>query len=410
MRKVVFLLIIFISFLLGYSQSKKTGNTKKGEEKTVYTAGEYGYDLALLKKYVTPVELVNGKSRLIVVPEYQGRVMTSSSSGMKGFSHGWINSDFIASSKINEEANPYGGEERIWLGPEGGQFSVFFTGNNPGKWIVPAALDHETFNIAQVDSQQITLEKDIELVNRSGTKFNAKISRTITLLDSSEIRTNLKTGVGKSICVVAYKSENRLKNTGNDYWSKDNGALSIWMLSMLKASPDAVVIIPYKKGGQRKLVNDYFGGIPENRLKVTVDAVFFRADAEFRSKIGVSPSSALPCMGSYDAQKQILSILIYSLPENPTEYVNSALVDQQEDPFSGDVINSYNDGPSKNGSGIGQLYEMEISSPAAFLKPGEEITHVQCMYHFEGKEKDLDMLVRSLLNVSISEIKNVFGN
>ena len=410
MRKAVLLLIISIPILFGCSQSKKTGNTKNGDEKTAYTAGEYGYDLALLKKYITPVELVNGKSRLIVAPEYQGRVMTSSSSGMKGFSHGWINYDFIASSKINEDANPYGGEERIWLAPEGGQFSVFFTGNNPGKWIVPAAVDHETFNIAQVNSQQITLEKDIDLVNRSGAKFNAKILRTITLLDSTEIRANLKIGVGKSIRVVAYESENRLKNTGNNCWNKNNGALSIWMLGMLKASSDVVVIIPYKQGGQEKLVNDYYGTIPGNRLKVTDHAVFFRADAEFRSKIGVSPSSALPCMGSYDAQKQILSILTYSLPENQTEYVNSALVDQQKDPFSGDVINSYNDGPSKNSSRIGQLYEMEISSPAAFLKPGEEITHVQYMYHFEGKENDLDILVRSLLNVSISEIKNVFGN
>lgn len=410
MRKAVLLLIISIPFLFGCSQFKKTGNTKKGNEKISYTAGEYGYDLDFLKKYITPVELVNGKSRLIVASEYQGRVMTSSSSGMKGNSHGWINYDFIASSKINEDANPYGGEERIWLGPEGGQFSIFFTGNNPGKWIVPSALDHETFNIAQVNSQQITLEKDIELVNRSATKFYAKISRTITLLDSTEIRANLKIGFGKSIRVVAYKSENRLKNIGNYCWNKDNGTLSIWMLSMMKASPVAAVIIPYKQGGQEKVVNDYFGVTPGNRLKVTDDAVFYRTDAEFRSKIGVSPSSALPCVGSYDAQKQILSILTYSLPENKTEYVNSALVDQQKDPFSGDVINSYNDGPSKNGSRIGQLYEMEISSPAAFLKPGEEITHVQCMYHFEGKVKDLDMLVRSLLNVSISEIENVFGN
>jgi len=408
MRRVLFLLIISMSFLFGCSQSKKIRNITKEEEKTAYATGEYGYDMAFLKKYITPVELVNGESRLIVAPEYQGRVMTSSSSEMKGLSHGWINYDFISSAKINEDANPYGGEERIWLGPEGGQFSIFFTGNNSDKWIVPAAFDHETFNIAQVDSQQITLKKDFELVNRSGTKFNAKIIRTITLLDRSEIRTNLKTGVGKSVRVVAYKSENRLKNTGNDCWNKDSGALSIWMLGMLKASPDVTVIIPYRKGGQGKVVNDYFGGIPENRLKVTDDAVFFRADAEFRSKIGVSPSFALSCMGSYDAQKKILSILNYSLPENPTEYVNSALVDQQEDPFSGDVTNSYNDGPAKDGFRIGQLYEMEISSPAAFLKQGEEISHVQYMYHFEGNEEDLDFLARSLLNVSVSEIKNAF--
>jgi hypothetical protein len=113
-------------------------------------------------------------------------------------------------------------------------------------------------------------------------------------------------------------------------------------------------------------------------------------------------------MGSYDAQKKILSILNYSLSGNPTEYVNSSLVNKQEDPFSGDVINSYNDGPAKDDSRIGQLYEMEISSPAAFLKPGEEITHIQYMFHFEGNETDMDLICRSLLNVSVTDIKNAF--
>jgi len=91
-----------------------------------YNKGEYGYDLEFLKKHLNPVELINNGSRLIILPEYQGRVMTSSSSGLKGFSYGWINYDLISSSTIQEHFNPYGGEERIWLGPEGGQFSLYF--------------------------------------------------------------------------------------------------------------------------------------------------------------------------------------------------------------------------------------------------------------------------------------------
>jgi hypothetical protein len=51
---------------------------------------------------------------------------------------------------------------------------------------------------------------------------------------------------------------------------------------------------------------------------------------------------------------------------------------------------------------------LETSSPAAFLKPGEEITHVQRIYHFEGSEEDLDSLAKSLLNVSLSEVKSAF--
>ena len=117
------------------------------------------------------------------------------------------------------------------------------------------------------------------------------------------------------------------------------------------------------------------------------------------------PERALPYFGSYDKKNNVLNILEYSLPQNAFEYVNSVL-EIQENPFSGDVINSYNDGPDKNGDQMGQYYELENSSPAAFLLPGQEMKHLQRIYHFEGSENDLDILTRKFLNVSIEEIKN----
>ena len=136
-------------------------NISKSSE---YKKGEYGYDLEFLKKHLNPVELINSDSRLIILPEYQGRVMTSSSSGLKGFSYGWINYDLISSSAIQEHFNPYGGEERIWLGPEGGQFSLFFkkdTSFNLNNWFVPALLDQEPFKITDKDKNSITLSKNV---------------------------------------------------------------------------------------------------------------------------------------------------------------------------------------------------------------------------------------------------------
>jgi len=38
--------------------------------------------------------------------------------GAHGFSFGWINRELIASGKAMPHINPYGGEERLWLGPE----------------------------------------------------------------------------------------------------------------------------------------------------------------------------------------------------------------------------------------------------------------------------------------------------
>jgi len=163
-----------------------------------------------------------------------------------------------------------------------------------------------------------------------------------------------------------------------------------------------------KKGDRGKIVkDDYFGNVPESSLKVSENAVFFLADGNFRSKIGISLKRAFPLIGSYDAKNSILTLIKFSLTDNISDYVNSALEIQKE-PFSGDVINSYNDGPYDDGSRLGQFYELEVSSPAAFLEPGEDIIHIQRTYHVEGSEKVLDVFTKSLLSVSIEEIKKAF--
>ena len=381
-------------------------------KRTSVEKGEYGFDLTFLGKELKVVELVNGDARMVVVPKYGGRVMTSSSRGLKGHSNGWINYDLITSQKTDHYSNPYGGEERLWLGPEGGQFSVFYAKGDAagkGKWRVPAPLDHEDFHIKRMDSESITLDKDFELENKSGNKFKVRITRNLTLLDNNKIKNNLRFVPGKSINVVGYQSDNRLENIGDKAWNKESGILSIWILSMLKASPAVTVILPYRHSGDGKIFTDYFGNIPNDRLKVTDNAVLFRVDGNYRSKIGIPSQRAVPYIGSYDAKHKILTVIEYALSNNQM-YVNSLLENPQKNPFSGDAVNSYNDGPRVDGSQIGQVYELETSSPAAFLKPGQEITHMRRIYHFTGNEEDLDGVSKSLLKVSLEEIKNAFNS
>ena len=84
----------------------------------------FGEDIDFLKQHTDVVVLSdeNGSAQIAVVPAYQGRVMTSTTSGRDGNSLGWINHAHIASGKKLEHFNPYGGEDRFWMGPEGGQF------------------------------------------------------------------------------------------------------------------------------------------------------------------------------------------------------------------------------------------------------------------------------------------------
>ena len=87
----------------------------------------------------------------------------------------------------------------------------------------------------------------------------------------------------------------------------------------------------------------------------------------------------------------------YTKPEGATDYVNS-MWELQDEPFKGDVVNSYNDGPPRPGAKpLGPFYELESSSPALALKPGESATHIHRTIHLQGDEAAIRRLGKSLL-------------
>jgi hypothetical protein len=112
-------------------------------------------------------------------------------------------------------------------------------------------------------------------------------------------------------------------------------------------------------------------------------------------------------MGSFDSENNILTVLICNVNDEKTDYVNSSWK-IQEDPYSGDAMNSYNDGPLEDGSQMGPFYELESSSPAADLKPGESLSHVQFTFHFTGDINSLDSIAIKVLGTSLNDIKTAF--
>src|SRR5262245_5830456 len=60
-------------------------------------------------------------AQVVVAPAYQGRVMTSTTGGADAPSFGWIGRDAVAAAQRRPHINVFGGEDRFWLGPEGGQ-------------------------------------------------------------------------------------------------------------------------------------------------------------------------------------------------------------------------------------------------------------------------------------------------
>jgi hypothetical protein len=57
---------------------------------------------------------------------------------------------------------------------------------------------------------------------------------------------------------------------------------------------------------------------------------------------------------------------------------------------------------------MGPFYELETSSPAAALKPGESLSHIQYTMHLTGDLKSLDSITRQLFGVGLEEIRKIF--
>lgn len=373
-------------------------------------AGTYGDDLAFLKNHTEVVELSDATgARVLVVPGWQGRVMTSTDGGAPGLSYGWVNRELIGSKKLQPHMNAFGGEDRFWMGPEGGQFGIFFA---PGKsfefadWQTPAVLDTELYPVKSQSREQVYFEKDCSIRNHSGTVFDVRIDRTVRLLNRDKVWEKLGLPKHKAISVVGYESVNRITNTGQERWSKDTGLLSIWILGMFNAAPEMTVVLPIKEGADERLgprVNaDYFGAVPPERLVARDRAVFFLGDGKYRSKIGIGPGRAKPVMGSYDAASGVLTIVQYTLPAGAKDYVNSQWK-VQEKPFGGDVVNSYTDDGK-----MGNFYELESSSPASELAAGKSIEHVHRTIHLRGPAPALDRVAKAVLGVGLDEIKTAF--
>ncbi len=382
-------------------------------------------DVAFLARHTQPITLSQGQGKVAVVPEYQGRVMTSTTGGPEDLSFGWLNYAVIeegvlsrekARGKLQEHIHVFGGEERFWMGPEGGQFAIFF---RPGAkfvfddWFTPAVMDTEPFKIESRSDREAVFAKDFALTNYSGTDLNGSVRRTVRVLDAQEIATALGVALPAGVRGVAYETKNELTNRGPKAWERNTGLLSIWLLGMFKPGPETTMVIPFKQGAEAELgpaVNDtYFGKVPADRLIVKEDVLFFRGDGKYRSKIGISPVRSRGTAGSYDARNGVLTLVTYNEQPADKPYVNS-MWEIQKAPFAGDVVNAYNDGPPEPGmKPLGPFYELETSSPAAELKPGESLTHVQRTFHLQGSPTDLDPIARKLLGASIETIRSAFG-
>ncbi|MDQ3846569.1 MAG: hypothetical protein M3342_21545 [Bacteroidota bacterium] len=404
--------LCFLLLLIGISCTNAPQKDKTPTH-TATTKGSYAYDAAFLKNHTSSIiELSNpdGTAKVLLSPQYQGRVMTSTATGDTGVSFGWLNYDLMASGQKKKAFNPVGGEERFWLGPEGGQYSLYFKSGDSftiAHWQVPAIIDTVSYDVVRSNATEAVFSKKASLTNYSGNSFDIQIERRIRLLDKQTIEGKLNVTLPTDVQLVGYESESRLQNLGTRDWTPDKGLLSIWLLGMFTPTPKTIVMIPFSPvpNVRSYITDNYFGTIPPDRLQVKDSVLFFVCDGKYRSKIGLSPVIVKSMAAGFDFQKNVLTLVLPSIDKN-APYVNSKW-EIQKDPYKGDVINSYNDGPLEDGTQMGPFYEIESSSPALALRKGETGTYRQTTCHLQGNYASLRQVAKQLLGVDMEDVKKM---
>ncbi|QJW91016.1 hypothetical protein HNV11_17360 [Spirosoma taeanense] len=369
----------------------------------------FGDALSFLSKHKEVIVLTapdNDSAQVVVVGAYQGRVMTSTANGAGGTSYGWVNDKLIAASRYEPHMNAFGGEDRIWLSPEGGQFSIYFKPGAPfdfDHWQTPAIIDTVSYKLVSKNKSEARFSQTATLYNHSGTRFDIGIDRQVRVLSQTQISRLLGVNSLEGLKVVGYETENTVRNRGDD-WQRDKGVLGIWILGMFIPAPQTTIIAPFTK--QRtaalQLTDNYFGKIPSERLRVQDSVVLLRADGKFRSKIGIAPASARPVAGSYDPDKGILTLVQFDL-DPAGDYLKSSW-EMHKQPYRGDALNAYNDGPLADGSQMGPFYELESNSAVRPLKRGEALVHHHRTFHIEGDRNALHRLTRTVLGVDLNQL------
>ncbi|WP_243745672.1 DUF6786 family protein [Segetibacter sp. 3557_3] len=278
------------------------------------------------------------------------------------------------------------------------------------NWKTPAPIDTEAWKIAAKNEQSVQLEKDMNLVNYTGTRLSLQAKRTIRILTMNEIAALAGVSITEGVKAVGYATINSITNTGTTPWNEQTGMPCIWILDMFNPSAGTTIVIPYRTDvtdtSAKIATTNYFGEIPGDRIRYHGNVLLFKADGKHRGKLGLDPLRARPVAGSYDAQHGILTITTFDVDPNG-RYLNQEW-NTSAPPFKGDVVNAYNDGPLQDGSQMGPFYELESVSPAALLNPHESLTHEHNVFHFTGNKNELDAIAVKWLGISITAIEKSF--
>ena len=238
--------------------------------------------------------------------------------------------------------NVFGGEDRFWLGPEGGHIRCT-SHQEPSSSSRSGRCPRRSTGVPGMSPTRlataVSFRKHMTLTNYAGTRLEADVNRRVRLLNGDDTAKHLGMTPSNDVHIVAFESSNTITNAGRGAWRRESGLISVWILGQFNPSPVTTIVIPFEPGPESSrgaVVNDaYFGKVPADRLVVggTANLLQGRRTVPEQDRPLSIPR---PCghRAATIPASHALTLVESTHPSDAREYVNS-MWEIQREPFQG---------------------------------------------------------------------------
>ncbi|MBR2510375.1 MAG: hypothetical protein IKB71_11620 [Lentisphaeria bacterium] len=322
----------------------------------------------------------SGDGAILASPGLQGRILCT----LNGELLHKLDYD-LAENPSPTDFNNLGGNS-LWPAPEGGAFAYNYPPG--GDWYVQDDINRTPYVVESSDDSQITLTRNVNLLNRKGVNVKMQMYRHIEPLCVKDFKE--KYGVeGVAYCTL--EKFNMLAD-----YTMDDVLIGAWSLEQFWLTPAAVSFGVFADEDiTEKSLNVDFYGDPRPNLAYGKKVFAFRLGGANRLQIAVHKAPAPQWIGAYLPERDLLILRCNRMISEGT-YFDIADNDQPRGPFTTEDTYSI-----FNGSEELNFFELETIAPMA-VGDGKKVLGSALgseTYCFKGSREQLILLIKNHLGV-----------
>lgn len=348
--------------------------------------------ISVIKKHTSVVILGDENGALLAItPEYGGKVIAMSATGLHGRNLIWPNPKIGAAEFWSASTGNWNlGGARTWLAPE-----ADFYLDTQQNWFVPEAMDPGHYKLERQEANLAVCSNEFRIKNVKAEEYHLKIVRTIELL------TEPPDFVQPGMQYVGMRFTHELINLSDKTIGTDVAYASLWSLIQLDTAGTMIVPIRTDPAHQNITVRDYgptnFNTVPPERMTIAGDWIAVKIDGKFRCKLGFAP---------WAARNGIAYLSYRSGSDQAVLYLKEFAVDPDavyvDHPWEkaydyGDAIQLYNDDGR-----FGGFCEIECHAPAKVLAPNDRLSHTVTLSVIIGTLEQLKQIAGQKLAVDMN--------